>query len=219
MKPYSYNLSLEDIYQRMKDIESLINESEFDKVLSDDFFLNSGSFWLFESIEQIEKGKTTDQGTEDTYEIVLKNGQKFFVKITFITPSKTKELVLRSQMNTAKYDNIVSDNYKNIFKDLKEDEQIAYVMFTDEESGTKLTGNTGIYSVELFRGVEQAINQSFYDKTNLKGFVIRVDNSELKRLKLYKRIIETMYSNNFSNVFVDKISEKHNNLTLLIASK
>jgi hypothetical protein len=219
MTPYTYNWTLQEVYQRMKDIESLINESEFDKVLCDDFFLNSGSFWLFESIEQIEKGKTTDQGTEDTYEIVLKNGQKFYVKITFIDPSKTKELILRSQMNTAKYDNVISDNYKNIFKDLEEGEQIAYVMFTDEQSGTKLTGSTGIYSVELFRGVEQAINQSFYDKSNLKGFVIRVDNSELKRLKLYKRIVEAMYSKNFPNVFIDKISEKYNNTTSLIASR
>lgn len=219
MKPYSYNLTLEDIYQKMKDVEALINESKLDEVLSDDFFLNSSSVWLFESIQQIEKGKKTEHGEEDVYEIVLKNGQKFFVKINFITSDLTKQFVVGNQMNTAKYDNTVSDNYKNNFKDLKDDEQIAYIMFVDESSGTKLTGTTGIYSVELFRGIERAINQSFYGRTNLRGFVIRVDNSESKRLKLYKRIIETMYSKNFPNVFVDTISEKQGNTTLLVASK
>ena len=219
MKPYSYNLTLEDIYQKMKDIEVLINESKLDEVFSDDFFLNSSSVWLFESIEQIEAGKKTEHGEEDVYEIVLKNGQKFFVKINFITSDLTKQFVVGNQMNTAKYDNTVSDNYKNNFKDLKNNEQIAYVMFVDESSGTKLTGTTGIYSVELFRGIERAINQSFYGNSNLRGFVIRVDNSESKRLKLYKRIIETMYVNNFPNVFVDTISEKQGNTTLLIASK
>ena len=203
----------------MKDVEALINESKLDEVLSDDFFLNSSSAWLFESIEQIEKGKKTEHGEEDVYEIVLKNGQKFFVKINFITSDLTKQFVVGNQMNTAKYDNTVSDNYKNNFKDLKDDEQMAYVMFVDESSGTKLTGTTGIYSVELFRGIERAINQSFYGRTNLRGFVIRVDNSESKRLKLYKRIIETMYSKNFPNVFVDTISEKQGNTTLLVASK
>lgn len=219
MKPYSYNLTLEDIYQKMKHIETLINESKLDQVLSDDFFLNSSSVWLFESIEQIEKGKKTDHGQEDVYEIVLKNGQKFYIRINFITPNRTKQFVIGNQMNTAKYDNTVSDNYKNNFKDLKNDEQIAYIMFVDESSGTKLTGTTGIYSIELFRGIERAVNQSFYGKSNLRGFVIRVDNSESKRLKLYKRIIETMYADNFPNVFVDKISESKNNTTLLIASK
>ena len=219
MKPYSYNLTLEDIYQKMKDIEVLINESKLDEVFSDDFFLNSSSVWLFESIEQIEAGKKTEHGEEDVYEIVLKNGQKLFVKINFITSDLTKQFVVGNQMNTAKYDNTVSDNYKNNFKDLKNNEQIAYVMFVDESSGTKLTGTTGIYSVELFRGIERAINQSFYGNSNLRGFVIRVDNSESKRLKLYKRIIETMYVNNFPNVFVDTISEKQGNTTLLIASK
>lgn len=203
----------------MKDIEVLINESKLDEVFSDDFFLNSSSVWLFESIEQIEAGKKTEHGEEDVYEIVLKNGQKFFVKINFITSDLTKQFVVGNQMNTAKYDNTVSDNYKNNFKDLKNNEQIAYVMFVDESSGTKLTGTTGIYSVELFRGIERAINQSFYGNSNLRGFVIRVDNSESKRLKLYKRIIETMYVNNFPNVFVDTISEKQGNTTLLIASK
>jgi hypothetical protein len=203
----------------MKDIEALINESNLDEVLSDDFFLNSSSAWLFESIEQIEKGKKTEHGEEDVYEIVLKNGQKFFVKINFITSDLTKQFLVGNQMNTAKYDNTVSDNYKNNFKDLKNNEQMAYVMFVDESSGTKLTGTTGIYSVELFRGIERAINQSFYGRTNLRGFVIRVDNSESKRLKLYKRIIETMYSKNFPNVFVDTISEKQGNTTLLVASK
>jgi len=219
VKPYSYNLTLEDIYQKMKDIEALINESKLDEVLSNDFFLNSSSVWLFESIEQIEKGKKTEHGEEDVYEIVLKNGQKFFVKINFITPNFTKQFVVGNQMNTSKYDNTVSDNYKNNFEALKDDEQIAYIMFVDESSGTKLTGTTRIYSVELFRGIERAINQSFYGKSNLRGFVIRVDNSESKRLKLYKRIIESMYSKNFPNVFVDMISEKQVNTTLLIASK
>jgi len=180
--------------------------------------LNSSSVWLFESIEQTEKGKKTEHGEEDVYEIVLKNGQKFFIKINFITPNRTKQTVIANQMNTAKYDNTVSNNYKNSFKDLKDNEQIAYIMFTDESSRTTLTGTTGIYSVELFRGIEQAINQSFYERSNLRGFIIRVDNSESKRLKLYKRIIETLYKN-FSNVFIDKISESKNNTTLLIASK
>lgn len=216
MKLYSYNLTLEDIYQKMKHIEALINESKLDQVLSDDFFLNSSSGWLFESIEQVEKGKKTDHGQEDVYEIVLKNGQKFFIKINFITPNHTKQFVIGNQMNTAKCNNTISNNYKNNFKDLKNDEQIAYITFVDESSCTKLTG---IYSVELFRAIERAINQSFYGKSNLRGFVIRIDNSESKRLKLYKRIIETMYVKNFPNVFVDEISEKHNNTTLLIASK
>jgi len=218
VKPFSYNLSLEDIYQRMKDIEALVNESKIDEVLSDNFFLNSSSVWLFESIEQIEKGKQTEHGEEDVYEIVLKNKQKFFIRINFVSPSYTKQQVVSNQMNTAKYDNTISDNYKKHFADLKDNEQIAYIMFVDESSGTKLTGTTGVYSVELFRGIEQAVNQSFYGKTNLRGFIIRVDNSESKRLKLYKRIIETMYKN-FPNVFTDNISEKNNNTTLLIATK
>ncbi len=168
----------------MKDIEALVNESKIDEVLCDNFFLNSASVWLFESVEQIEKGKKTEHGEEDVYEIVLKNKQKFFIKINFVSPSYTKQQVVSNQMNTAKYDNTISDNYKKHFEDLKDNEQIAYVMFVDESSGTKLTGTTGIYSVELFRGIEQAVNRSFYGKTNLRGFVIRVDNSESKRLKL-----------------------------------
>ena len=218
MQPYFYKLTLEDIYQRMKYIESLINESKLDEVFADKFFLNSSSIWLFERVEQIEKGKRTEHGEEDVYEIILKNGQKFFVKINFISPNLTKQMIVGNQMNTAKYDNTVSGNYKNNFKDLKDNEQIAYIMFTDESSGTTLTGMTGIYSLELFRGIEQSINRSFYERPNIKGFVIRVDNSESKRLKLYKKIIDTMYARNFPNVFVDNISERIDNITLLVAS-
>lgn len=220
MKPFWYDLTVEDILRKMMDIENLVNESKFDEILADDFFIYSNSLFLFEKIEQIEKARHMKDGLEDVYEIVLRNGQNFFVRVNYITPNKTEQDLVKYQLNTAKYDNSISDNYKKYFKDLKDGKQIAYVMFTDASGGTELTGKTGPNSIELFRGVERAVNQSFYENgmDNLKGFIVRVDNSEIKRTRLYKKIIEKLYSHNFPNVFIDDVSEapKH---TLLVASK
>lgn len=220
MKPFWYDLTVEDILRKMMDIENLVNESKFDEILTDKFFLCSNSLFLFESIEQIEKAKKSRDGLEDIYEIILRNNQKFFVKVDFISPDKTEHELIVNRLNSGKYDNSISKNYEKYFSDLKDGRQIAYVMFTDASGGTLLTGKTGPNTVELFRAVERAVNQSFQENgmDNLKGFIVRVDNSEIKRAGLYKKIIEKLYSHTFPNVFIDNISESPE-YTLLVASK
>jgi hypothetical protein len=220
MKPFWYDFTLEDIYKNLLNIEILVNEGKIDDAIQNEFFLNSNSFWLLEKVEQIQKGIETTHGEQDVYEITLLNFQKFYVKIDFISPEKSNYHIIQNMMNTLKYDNTISKNYEKYFEDFKENERIAYIMFSDEEGETKMTEKTGIFSVELFRGIERAVNQSFYENgmDNLRGFIVRVDNSEIKRLNLYKKIIEKLYSQNFPNVFVDNLSEAPKT-TLLVATK
>jgi len=217
-----FEMTVEQVYKRLEEIEILIKESKFEEILQDEFFSTSVASFLIESVEQIKKSSPTKDGEEDVFEILLKNGQKFYVHLNFINPSNSQLEIISKQLGSAKQGNTVSENYKKYFKDLKNNEQICYIMFNDSFSDTKITNTTNIYAVELFAGINQAIFRSFYENgkaKNLRGILIRISNDELKRLSLYKRILRMHHKEAFPNVFADEISEAQKNTSLLIATK
>ena len=95
-----------------------------------------------------------------------------------------------------------------IFFNLKDDELICMMMFTDFEKNTKLTGNVGISAKELFIALKNAFIDSISQRKNISAIGIRVNIWEEKRINFHKLLFDKFLKKRFPIVLEDKITEK-----------
>jgi len=201
--------------------EKNFNEDKFFSVEEDFVDLSAGEIYsyLLESFKQVKQNTPTDDGNEDVYEVILHNGQLFTLHLNYVNPKQTKDYVRRKAINAEiKKQNVVAQDYNNLFKDLQKDDTICVVMFKDEQGKFEQTGKVGISAKELFITLKNAILDSWSkrDYKHIKAIMMRVNKAEPKRLDFYKLLLRKFLPE-FKNTIVDNVSEYDN--ILLIASK
>lgn len=206
----------------------IIEESEVQTYNWDLFFehryLGLMSRVVLEGFDIVYSDKPTLEGTEDLYSITLPGGQLFRLVIDYTNPQKTKD-VFSSRIITLQHkDNtkVVGDLYEKYFSDLLPNEEVALIQFKDEKGRHNLTGDVGINSFQLFSSLKEGIIDSFWRNnriSNLRGFIIRVDNTEIRRLKLYQKLVTKFLNTRFKNMFIDDITEHDVGMTLLVVTK
>jgi hypothetical protein len=201
--------------------EKDFNEEKFFSV--DEDFINLNALdvysYILESFKQVKQNVPTDDGDEDVYEVVLHNGQLFTLHLNYTTTQKAKDFVKKKAVEAIyKNQNVVAQDYNNLFQDLKDDETICVIMFKDEQGKFEQTGKVGISAKELFITLKNAILDSWSkrDQKNIRAVMMRVNKTEPKRLEFYKMLLKRFLTD-YKNIIVDNISEGSN--ILLIASK
>lgn len=219
------------LYEAIREIDYFTNSEvnfiwkDFDLLRVENFNLNSLNpeiEYFLESFEKIKSASPTNHGQEDVYEVVLLNGLRFYLHINFIQPSKTAEFIKTKIINAEiKNQNDALVNYKEYFKDLKENDFICMIMFKDEEGRTDFTKNVGMSSKELFITLKNALLDSMSTKNwnDIKAIGARVDVNEEKRTKFYKFLFEKFFSDRLPNIFEDDETESDKNLKLVFATK
>jgi hypothetical protein len=219
------SLLYEDMY--IKDFLK-IEESEIDSYDWELFFehryMGIFSSVILEHFEKIYDNKITADGTEDLYLITLKDGNTFHLVIDYSSHDTSKTIVDERILsyNMKNETKVLASLYEKYFKDFKPNEYLGLIQFKDSQGRHKITGDVGISSHELFSSLKQAIIDSFWGGNrldNLRGFIIRVDNNEIRRLKLYQMLVKKFLSKEFPNMFVDEESESRVGMTLLVVSK
>lgn len=219
---------LEKLYGNIYDIKDFfdIEESLIEQYDWDEFFgCREFSFnnLLVEEFRTINDGKTTSNGFQDTYEIELKNGQKFMLFLDYESPNKTKEKIKKRIIELEhKNSEMLAKTYEKNFSNLGNDEMVCVIQFKDSKDRHELTGEVGMSAKELFSSLREAVFDSFISKKriyNLRGFIIRVSNSEKRRMVLYKKIVERFLKNDFPTVFEDNITETSHGYSLLVATR
>lgn len=205
-----------------------VGESAADNYNWDLFFehryLGMLSRVVLESFDIDYVDRLTADGTEDSYTVTLPDGKIFQLIIDYTAPNKTQDVIgeriitLQHKENTR----IIGDLYEKYFENLKPNEEVALIQFKDSEGRHNLTGDVGVNSFQLFSSLKAGILDSFWRNnkiSNLRGFIIRVDNREIRRLKLYQKLVDKFMKDEFPNMFVDDISEKSLGMTLLVVVK
>lgn len=201
--------------------EKDFDENKFFSIEEDFQNLNTLDIYsyLLESFKQVKQNALTDDGEEDVYEVVLFNGQLFTLHLNYVDPRQAKDYIKRKAVNAEiKNQNVIAQDYQNLFKDLKDSETICVVMFKDEQGKFEQTGKVGISAKELFITLKNAILDSWSkrDSKNIRAIMMRVNKAELKRLEFYKLLLKKFLVE-YKNIIVDNISEDGN--ILLIAFK
>lgn len=170
-------------------------------------------FSILEGFEQIQKHEPTIYGTEDKFLITLKSGQTFTVIINYWNPAKTKDTVKYGEVATSKDDPVVSEIFKQLKDALNPTDYLCLVQFKDSVGRHNSTGEVGGASaIELFTALKDSVMTSLMDNDfkNCRGIVMRVDENEERRVKLYENMLKKYYGNVFTTTFIDKSSEyKH----------
>lgn len=219
--------TISELYKAIHEVDYFfVEEKDFDE---DKFFSVDKDFvdlsvgeiysYILESFKEVKHKSPTDDGDEDVYEVVLHNGQLFTLHLNYVNPKQAKDYVRRKAVNAEiKKQNIIAQDYNNLFKDLKDNETICVVMFRDEQGKFEQTGKVGISAKELFITLKNAILDSWSkrDSKNVTAIMMRVNKTEPKRLEFYKLLLRKFLPE-FKNIIVDNISEYDN--ILLIASK
>lgn len=199
-------------------------EENFDwDVFFESDYMGYRSRFLLEDFRKIKDAAPTIEGDVDTYQITLRNGSVFELIINYSNPEKSKESILKNSASAShKGNEQVANCYDQYFANLQPNEFIGVMQFVDAKNRHEMTGDVGYSAQELFATLRDGIMDSFY-KTgrikNLRGFMIRVSNKEIKRLTLYKKMIQRFLSDDFPNIFIDDITDKSSGITLLIATK
>jgi hypothetical protein len=201
--------------------EKNFNEEKFFSV--DEDFINLNALdvysYILESFKQVKQNAPTDDGDEDVYEVVLHNGQLFTLHLNYTTTQKAKDFVRKKAVEAVyKNQNVIAQDYNNLFQDFKDDETVCVIMFKDEQGKFEQTGKVGISAKELFITLKNAILDSWSkrDRKNIRAVMMRVNKTEPKRLNFYKMLLKKFLTD-YKNIIVDNISEGSN--ILLIASK
>jgi len=201
--------------------EKNFNEEKFFSV--DEDFINLNALdvysYILESFKQVKQNVPTDDGNEDVYEVVLHNGQLFTLHLNYTTAQKAKDFVRKKAVEAIyKNQNVVAQDYNNLFQDFKDNETICVIMFKDEQGKFEQTGKVGISAKELFITLKNAIIDSWSkrDQKNIRAVMMRVNKTEPKRLEFYKMLLKRFLAD-YKNIIVDNVSEGSN--ILLIASK
>lgn len=205
-----------------------INESDAESYDWDLFFehryLGMLSRVVLESFDVNYTDKPTPDGTEDLYTVTLPDGKTFHLVIDYTNPRKTNDVMSERIISLQHKENtrIVGDLYEKFFNNLQPNEEVALIQFKDSEGRHNLTGDVGANSFQLFSSLKAGIIDSFWRNnriSNLRGFIIRVDNKEIRRLKLYQKLVDKFMNNEFPNMFVDDVTEKGVGMTLLVVAK
>lgn len=209
----------EDIYK--KDYLRCENPDEYNwQDFSDQKYSGGFSYLLIESFEKIAT-KPSKDGEEDFYEIVLRDGLKFSMRMNYIS-DKNAVFLIKSKESTAsaKQNNTIESAYENFFGNGNVG-SVCIIQFEDSEGRTRQTGEVGISSIELFGTLRTAIIDSMQQNKfkNLIGLMIRASNSEPKRIGLYQKMVEKYMKNDFPVVFIDPVTEKGEGYTLIVARK
>lgn len=213
---------LESLYSELKMDDYFLSESsnfDWDKFFTQKY---GGNYSVF-LIEDFQKSETrpTKDGEEDVYDITLADGSEFQLFMNYVTPEKSKNFMRQSSMNLShKGRNDLAELYDKFFNEESPHGSVCFIQFKDAEERHNITGNVGILAIELFAILRNAILDSFSSgkMEGLKGLIIRVNNDESKRIKLYQKLIKK-YLTQFNNVFIDDFSEKEKYITLVIATK
>jgi hypothetical protein len=223
------HLKLSNLYEQVLFRDFLIiEESEVNSYNWDLFFehkyLGILSRVVLESFNPVYVDKQTDEGTEDLYSITLPNGKIFQLVIDYTNPRKTKDIFSSRIISLQHKENtrIIGDLYEKYFSDLLSNEEVALIQFKDSSGRHNLTGDVGINSFQLFSSLKEGILDSFWRHnriSNLRGFIIRIDNREIRLLKLYQKLISKFLNVQFPHMFVDDITEKDVGMTLLVVTK
>lgn len=201
-----------------------LNEKDFDfdkfitveKEFLDYSFPDVHSYLLedFKEVESNDKNK-------DSYLVKLHNGLQFNLHLRYFSSSDAREFVdIKKTSAEIKGDNQLNKDYVKSFSDLKEDQLICLVMFTDQEERTDRTGEVKTSAKELFYTLKKGILHSWSKRgqEKIKSLIMRVNKNDSKRLEFYKLLIQKFLPN-FPNVFEDRTTEIKEGNILLIASK
>ena len=206
-----------------------IDESELDNYNWDSFF-NHSNCGIFGVILLEEFGKlqsmVTRLGTEDIYEVTLRNMQKFKLILNFWNPINTDKAIEQKiamvKPEMRKEDPEIHSKYVDFKAGLNPGEYMCLIQFKDDDGNHNITGNVGASAHELFVTLQNAILDSFgphYKSGNLAGIVMRVDKREPRRLTLYRKLIEKYMNDRFPNIFIDDKTENDQNMLFLIATR
>ena len=208
----------EDIYK--KDYLRCENPDKYDwQDFSDHKYSGGFSCFLIESFEKIAT-QPTKQGEEDVYNIVLRDGLQFTLNMNYINAETSKEYPEKKALNAShKGREDIADLYESSFSGVEG--RVCVIQFMDSENRQRQTGEVGVAAVELFGLLRNAILDSIKNNKyqNLSALVIRVSNSEPKRISLYSKMLKKYLSHEFPNVFVDDFSEQEDKYTLVVAAK
>lgn len=182
-------------------------------------FMGSDSVLLWESVEKIQDGAPIIGGILDKYEIVLTNGQKFMVDITYLTPKKSKDTIIANTQTNKKNasSSDVVNLYNNYFKDMSSSDYICYISFKDEDERQDTTGNVGLMAKGLFSGIKAALLDSTSSKDNLKAICLKAYGKDPTRVRLFQKLMEKYLKRSFPNIINDYVSDDP--YVLIIASK
>jgi hypothetical protein len=222
---------LEQLYEAIRQIDYFVNDANnFDWLTFDQLHMehfNLGSLnpeieYFLESFEKMKSNSPTKHGNEDVYEIVLHNGQKFYLHINFIQPSFNHQFVQSKIIGAQhKNQNNAFRDYKKYFSDTKQEDIICMIMFQDEEGRTDFTKKVGMSSKELFITLKNALLNSMIGKNwdDIKAIGARVHIGEDKRTDFYKMLYQKFFSDRLPNIFEDAETEADKNLKLVFATK
>ena len=214
------NLELDDF---LKIDESIVENYDWE-LFFEHRHLGICSLMVLESFTPAYKNKQISDGFEDVYEITIENDKKFTLVIDYSTPSKTKDTIETRilTLNHKEHTKTLGGLYEKYFKDLKDDENVAIIQFKDAQGRHNMTGDVGASSFQLFSSLKEGISDSFWTDdrmSKLRGFIFRVDNKEMRRLKLYEKLVQKFLRLEFPNIFIDTESENRVGMTLLVVTK
>lgn len=217
-------LLYEDLYNNdfLSVDESLLESYDWNTFFNSEYVQNRSAV-ILEEFEKIADGEKTYEGVKDVYKVILKNGKEFSLQINYSTPSNSKSSIdakIANASHERKNRNDIAELYVTHFSDLRPNECIAMIQFADNSGRFEQTGDVGPSAKELFHILKDGIMDSFWNGgriDNLRGFMMRVDRKESRRLTLYKKLVERYLHQVFPNNFVDDFSE--DNYYLLVCTK
>jgi len=177
--------------------------------------------FLLESFVKVGDKVPFDQGFVDTYEIELRNGQKFEVNFSFNSGKHVRELAGKAIVEADHKNNLeVVGGYES-FTDISDDEYVVMIEFKDSEGRHDDTGKVGIHAKELFEMLKRSYIHSMDSgiREKVRGIMMRVDKNNPKRMNFYMVIIKRYLGETFNNIFVDPYINANSNYDLLIAVK
>lgn len=222
------NKFIQDLYENIYEIKDffdvgdlLIEQYDWDEFFGcRDFALNK---CLLEDFKIVSDGLKTTNGFQDSYEIELRNGQTFMLYLDYESPKNTQEKINKRIIELEHKNNpILAKTYEKNFQNLGSEEMVCVIQFKDSKDRHELTGEVGMSAKELFSSVREGIFDSFITKkriSDLRGFMIRVSNSEKKRMILYRKMVERFLKNEFPNIFEDDVTESSHGYSLLVATR
>ena len=222
-----YSLYLLSEYKKIDYLNESVLADEYDWSLFDSFVEKSGHVELLESFKLINSSKNNQNEIRHIYEIETLNNSKFEVHLTYADSEQSYDMAKKREISfNYKNQNILSHDYSVLKSLLKKDNgTICMIMFKDSEGATTITNKVDVVSgLELFRTLNDVLRDSMSQLERAGSDIccigIRILNFEKeKRLKFYRMLHKKYWNYFFPNSFVDEISEKSLNYTLLYLLK
>jgi hypothetical protein len=174
--------------------------------------MGSDSVLLWESLKKISSGESAN-GTEDVYEVVLNNGQSFYVFFSFLNPKKTNDTIINNTLANNKNDSPTEAFrlYNKHFSDLKPTDRMCYISFKDERGRQHTTGEVGLAAKGLFSGLKGAMLDSLWGDSqnhiNLKAICIKANGKDPSRVSLFKKLMEKYLADTYPHIIMDYNSD------------